>query len=223
MGRRPTSPIPEHLVEQFYGLVWDCASRCQFTHPLTGKDVDFGGWSNAMTLRRHAISVLWLTSCALRFSELRRLKAADVSQAGYSAYITRSKGGLSGQVEVAKALVAITFNWRSLDSRLLNSEWLIPSRTGKQLNNNGFNRDACGFFGELFPGVPLTSHCFRDTACQLAMSQAGQVRIVQRLMGHRRATTTEGYLAKQEANSFQLRLYEREYAPTDSGAVPEVV
>ena len=223
MGRRATSPIPSHLVKQFYGVAWDAAIACRYTHPVTGVDIDFSSWPNMMTLRRHAIAVLWLTACAMRFSELRRLRAADVSTAGYSAYVLRSKGGKSGQVQVAKALVSTTFVWRSLDSRLFHSEWLIPSRTGGQLNNNAFNRDACGFFAELFTGVPLSSHCFRDTACQMAMEQAGKVRVVQKLMGHRRATTTEGYIAKSVADNIQLRLFEPEYGETGDSTTSEVL
>lgn len=205
--RRPTAPIPAHLIERFFATAWSLAADGSF---VTEKG-EVIGYSNRMhTVRRHAIACLWLTACAMRFSELRRLKAHDVSAAGYSAYILRSKGGLSGQVELSQRLVSMTFDWRSVRGVEFASEWLIPSRTGNQLSINTFNRDACGIFRNIF-GIPLTSHCFRDTACQMAIVQGASVRVVQRLLGHRSAITTEHYLRKQQVDAFQLRLFEGEY------------
>ncbi len=203
MTRRPTAPIPEHLVERFFQVAWDLAADAKYVDQWP----ELRQAGHVHTVRRHAIACLWLTACGLRFSELRRLKVCDVSEAGYSAFITRSKGGLSGQVDLSKRLVSLTFNWRGDRAVVLNSQWLIPSRTGNQLSINAFNRDACGVFRKIF-GIPLTSHCFRDTACQLAIVQGASVRVVQRLLGHRSAITTEHYLKKQQAQAFQLGLFD---------------
>lgn len=206
MVRRPTAPIPTHLVEAFYQVCWDIAADGHYVSqwPQLRPAAD-GAFRHIA--RRHALACLWLTACALRFSELRRLRVCDVSAAGYSAYISRSKGGLSGQVELSRRLVALTFDWRESSSVEFHSEWLIPTRTGRQLSINSFNRDSCGLFRSIF-GIPLTSHCFRDTACQMAIVQGADVRVVQRLLGHRSAITTEHYLRKQNARAFQLGLFE---------------
>lgn len=220
MPRRPTAPIPEHLLEPFYAAAWSIAADGRFVAP-SGEcfTVRAIGHSRYMG-RRHALAVLWMTACALRFSELRRIRMADVSAAGFSAFITRSKNGLSGHVDVARGLVALTLQWRSESSIEFHSEWLLPSQVGTQLDVNAFNRDACGMFRELF-AIPLTSHCFRDTACQMAMAQSGSVRVVQRLMGHRSARTTEHYLSKRSAEAFQLRLFESEYESEHRAATPQ--
>lgn len=199
--RRATAPIPPHLVERFYQVAWDIAADGEYVDewPQLRKA------GRIHMARRHALCCLWLTACALRFSELRRLKVSDVSASGYSVFITRSKGGLSGQVELSSKLIGMTFDWRGRRTIELNSEWLIPTRTGQQLSINAFNRDACGMMRSIF-GIPLTSHCFRDTACQMAIVQGADIRVVQRLLGHQSAITTEHYLRKQEVNAFQLAL-----------------
>lgn len=209
--RRPTAPIPSHLVERFYQVAWDIAADGTYCDQWP----ELRAAGRRFTVRRHALACLWLTACAMRFSELARLRAHDVSEAGYSAFITRSKGGLSGQVELSRRLVALTFEWRSERSNEFSSEWLLSSRTGNRLSINTFNRDACGMFRGIF-GIPLTSHCFRDTACQMAIVQGASVRVVQRLLGHKSAITTEHYLRKQQADSFQLRLFEGEYSEAAS-------
>lgn len=208
IARRPTAPIPKHLVERFFQVAWDIAADGNYFDPGRQRARLAG---RPHFVRRHAIACLWLTACAMRFSELARLKAHDVSRAGYSAFIMRSKGGLSGQVELSKRLVSLTFEWRNCGTAEFESEWLIPSSTGKKLSINAFNRDACGMFRSIFP-IALTSHCFRDTACQLAIVQGANVRTVQRLLGHRSAITTEHYLRKQQIEAFQLRLFEGEYS-----------
>ena len=205
MGRRATKPIPDHLVGRFFDAVWMLAIEGRY---VDAEGVNHRYGRNAFMRRRHALCVLWMTQCALRFSELQRLRIDDVSATGCSAWVQRSKGGKSGDVDVSAALIELTSRWRSTGSQSLNhSPWLIPSNSGTQLDNNAFNRDCCGYFQRIF-GVRLTSHCFRDTACQLAYRQSGQVQIVQRLLGHRSAQTTEHYLAKQRAESFRLELHE---------------
>ncbi|MGB7323504.1 MAG: site-specific integrase [Rubripirellula sp.] len=218
--RRATAPIPLDLVKPFYEAAWSLAASGWCT-AQDGHKIDWRSASGRRewTKRRHALSVLWLTSCALRFSEFRRLRVADVSLGSASTWVSRSKGGDSGAVDVARALITLTFDWRSQRTPAFVSPWLLPTRTGNRLDNDSFNRDACGMFGRMF-GIRLSSHCFRDTACQMAMRQSGELRVVQRLLGHRSARTTEHYLRKQQARSFQLSLYEPGN-PTESESVRE--
>ncbi|TWU66476.1 tyrosine-type recombinase/integrase [Crateriforma conspicua] len=208
MGRRPTVPIPPGMQEEFYDCLWHVAA-C-------------GGWRSAdgrrevrnlekrtakrWMRRRHALVCLWLTALAARFSEVRRLRMSDIALGSGSAFVHRSKGGASGDVELSRELIHLTLDWRSHRTEVFNSPYVLPSRTGGALDVDSFNRDAAKFFGELF-GIRLSSHCFRDTACQMAMDQSGKVRVVQSLMGHRSARTTEHYLAKLRVKAFQLSLF----------------
>ena len=208
MPRRPTLPIPETLVRPFYETVWSLASVGYSSGP-SGSFVDWRSATGkrAWQRRGHSLAVLWLTAGAMRFSELRRIRKADVSFGSSSVWVQRSKGGASDDVDVDRVLITLTFDWRLQRPDVFASPWLVPTRTGGQLDNNSFNRDACGMFARMF-GIRLSSHCFRDTACQMAMGQCGQLRVVQRLLGHKSARTTEHYLAKQRARAFQLALFE---------------
>lgn len=199
VGRRPTAPIPPHLVERFFGIAWAIADgSAAEAYP----DIKITGSEHLA--RRHAIACLWLAACAMRFSELRRLRTDDVSLAGGTAYIQRSKHGRSGHQKLSRRLLAITFAWRDEHAEICRSVWLIPSATGHQLSANAFNRDACGMFKDIL-GIELSSHCFRDTACQLALQQGASIRKVQRLLGHKSARTTEIYIGKQDEEAVELK------------------
>ncbi len=205
--RSKTKPIPEHLRERFYAMAWEVA--------VDGCYTDNYGYRRPLTKfpytsRRHALVVLWLTACALRISELRQLRVDDICTAGYSAYIRRSKGGLSGNLILSRRLIELTFTWREENTRVLTSPFLIPTRTGQPLSGStkkdNANRDALKPFAIALGMAKLTTHCFRDTACQMALVQGAEMKVVQTLMGHKSLGTTEIYAAKQQARSFQLAL-----------------
>ncbi len=205
MSRKATQPIPEAIREQFYLAAWDLA----YTGYLYRAGYTIALCKNSRglhTKRRHGLVVLWLTAIAGRFSELRRLKVADVSRADHSIFVKRSKRGLSGRVTVDPDLLTLTLKWRSLRAGTLTTEWLLPNQCGNQLDINAFNRDVCNRFGAMFD-IPLSSHCFRDTACQDAMRQSQSIQATQRLLGHSSARTTDIYVAKLEGERIQLSLY----------------
>lgn len=203
MSRGPSMPLPSHLMEPFYTLCWELASNPEYVLQEHGIRV-----RPTHTTRRHALAALWMTACALRFSELRRLRASDVSRSGFHAYVTRSKGGLSGHVPLSKTLIATTFAWREERTETLTSPWLLPSRTGNQLSINSFNRDAGNLFEALL-GIKVLSHSFRCTAAQLAIVQGSKAREAQSLLGHKSQHTTELYLQKLATRAFQLSLFEQ--------------
>ena len=193
-------PIPESLREDLYTGVWDLA----LSGTMHAQRGSFG--DGTLLSMRHGLVILWMTACALRFSELRRLEYRDLGPD--SIYVTRSKRGKSGMVSVVPKLIAATLAWRSwyVASTVANEpSELLTSLRGGPLNVNVFNRDVCRPLGELF-GFRLSSHCFRDSACQYAYAQTSSIRSVQALMGHSSVKTTEHYLRKQQAASFQLLL-----------------
>lgn len=198
--RRATQPIPSHLVDRFISLAWSIADG---DFPASDWARIAGRNRPPVHAQRHAIAALWSVSCALRFSELRRLHVADVSHSGAIVRVTRSKGGASNVVPVPGRLIDATFAWR-VTAVSVPSPWLLATPSGGQLTNNAFNRDASQMFASLL-GVPITSHSFRDTACQLAVGQGETVFAIQQFMGHRSAHTTEVYLRKRQAGAMRLR------------------
>jgi integrase len=191
-------PVPAAIWEQVFFGVLDLACFGRIVTPRGS----FG--DGGLVARRHGLAIRWMIACALRFSELRRLSVSDLSHD--AVYVHRSKRGRSGMVSVGADLVTDTLRWRGLlfGGGKGPSE-LLPSQRGTPLDNNAFNRDVCKPLGFLY-GFALSSHCWRDTACQLAYVQTSSIRSVQTLLGHRSVQTTEIYLAKQQAQSFRLSL-----------------
>lgn len=201
-ARSATHPVPAHLVERFISLAWSMVE---------------GHWPGAMRqgqrrpncLERHGLAALWGVSAALRFSELAELRVEDVSPAGFTAWVKRSKRGVHGLVQVSPRLIAATMKWRA-DHGTDAAPWLLPNRSGNRLDNNAYNKAIAGTFGQLL-GVKLSSHSFRDTACHLAVSQGASVYEVQRFLGHKTAITTEHYLKKVQAQGLRLHAVDASY------------
>lgn len=226
MTRKATRPIPPETRSAFYLAVWDLAWMGHFYRQTPG-DSDafltrFG--SGSIVARRHGLTILWLTAIAGRFNELASLRAKDVDSR--CVQLQRSKGGASHGLTVDADLVQCTTAWhnrvgqvamaegRSREAQwcrtMRDSEYLLPSVRGGRLSCDVFNRDVAGPLGQLF-GCRLSSHCFRDTACQQAMEDVRRdasldVRSVQAFMGHKSVRTTEVYLRKQQNEQLCLSL-----------------
>lgn len=226
--RAATRPIPVDVRPALYLAAWDLAWSGHFYRMAPG-DCDsflqrFG--SGSIVARRHGLTILWLTAIAGRFNELARLTAEDVE--GVTVELQRSKRGAKHGITVDTSLIECTaawhrkvgqiaaddLVWQNKQTRwcaaMLSSQYLLPSVSGGRLNCDVFNRDVARPFGELF-GIRLTSHCFRDTACQQAMAAVKRdanldVRAVQALMGHKSIRTTEVYLRKQQNEQLCLSL-----------------
>ena len=226
--RSATRPIPEDLRRQFYLAVWDLAWSGHFYRhkPLQSNAFLSRFGSGSIIARRHGLTILWLTALAGRFNELAKLLVADVD--GESVSLARSKGGSAHTVTVDRELLQCTAAWhgrvgaiaagecrasyrvREWAKAMLAAPNLLPSSTGSGLNVNVFNRDVAGPLGSLF-GIKLSSHCFRDTACQEAMRLVKRdahldVRAVQAFLGHSSVRTTEYYLRKQQTEQICLPL-----------------
>lgn len=228
--RSATRPIPEDLRRQFYLAIWDLAWSGHFYQPTLAASATsaflsrFG--SGSIVARRHGLTILWLTALAGRFNELAKLQVADVD--GESVSLARSKGGKEHTLTVDRELLQCTAAWhkrvgliavgdskasyrvREWAKAMLASPQLLPSSTGGRLNVNVFNRDVASPLGWLF-GIKLSSHCFRDTACQEAMRLVKRdanldVRAVQAFLGHSSVRTTEYYLRKQQTEQICLPL-----------------
>lgn len=217
--RAATRPIPEPLRRPFYLACWDLAWSGHFyRQPPTGGDkflARFG--SGSLVARRHGLTILWLTAIAGRFNELAKLRLIDVDV--QAVCLQRSKRGRSHSIAVDAELLDCTRAWHARlaiaddpwSAAMRDSPYVLPSARGTPMNVNVFNRDVAGPLGQLF-GLRLSSHCFRDTACQEAMKAVKcdanlDVRAVQALMGHASVRTTEIYLRKQDESRMQLSLF----------------
>lgn len=214
--KQPSRPLPEAIRERFFMAVWELAWSGKF-HRYVPNQIPFfvPMGRGTVTTRRQALSILWLTALAGRFNELASLRVTDVDCVTREVRIYRSKGGKSHTILVHQNLIRCTQAWHARLALEKNYEqispYLFPSRNGGKLNRNVFNRDVTGPYGLAF-GCRLSSHSFRDTACQMAMNKVAEdstldVRAVQAFMGHRSMSTTEHYLRKQTQAGMQLDLY----------------
>lgn len=219
--RSATRPIPEELRAPLYLAAWDLAwaghfyrSRPDNCDPFLER---FG--SGSLVARRHGLTILWLTALAGRFNELASLRLNEID--GNVVTLQRSKRGASHAIIVDDELIECTAAWhqrvgssatkKRAAEAMHRCPYVLPSCRGGMMNVNVFNRDVAGPLGELW-GLRLSSHCFRDTACQEAMRLVKadanlDVRAVQALMGHRSVRTTEIYLRKQQSKQLCIPLF----------------
>lgn len=223
---KATLPVPVGLREEFYLAMWELAIYGYFVKSIPpGAPAFFGRFGcGSLIARRHGLTILWLTAMAGRFNELAKLRLADVD--GCNVQVHRSKGSKSHSIAIDADLIECTKAWHQrigqqvvrnnspreqarLDA-MHRSPLLLPSATGGRLNINVFNRDVAGPLGFLF-GCKLSSHCFRATACQLAMQLVKQdasldLRFVQSILGHASIRSTEIYIQKQQQQQMPLPL-----------------
>jgi integrase len=165
-----------------------------------------------LTRQRHGFVMETMLRCGLRFSELARLKRADLSSNGM-VQITRSKRGLDGEIMVPSdfAMRLIAWHGRYCSQYQRYSPLLFPSRSGGQLAIKVFN-EMLTEFGGLFEALKISSHCFRDTAAVLFIGQRdpnGQrtdIVDAARFLGHNRVSSTEIYISKKEQSAIHLKL-----------------
>lgn len=219
--RKATRPIPEAMRTEIYMAVWDLAWSGHFYRTCPPGAAPFlrRFGSGSLVARRHGLTILWLTALAGRFNELASLRLSDID--GNVVNLQRSKRGARHAIVVDEDLIHCTAAWHNRLGQFAvdhprrgvpahRSVYLLPNHHGGQINCNVFNRDVAGPLGELW-GLRLSSHCFRDTACQEAMrlvkhDASLDVRAVQALMGHRSARTTEIYLRKQQSSQLCIPL-----------------
>jgi integrase len=226
--RAATRPIPPQQREAVYMAVWDLAWSGHFYSTAPTAAAFFGRFgSGSMVARRHGLTILWLTALAARFNELASLQVRDVDGTGVT--LQRSKRGSMHVVQVDQTLIDCTRAWHNRVSSVAigdtptrwpkelawcramrDSQFLLPANTGGPMCCNVFNRDVMAPLGDLF-GLRLSSHCCRDTACQVAMRLVSHdasldMRAVQAFMGHQSLKTTEYYLRKANASQLCLPL-----------------
>ncbi len=210
MPRRASKPIPERVLNEFYLAVWDLAwsGKCYRSVPPSEFDAgkpffqQFGIGSNVS--RRHGLVVLWSTACALRFSELRRLRVIDVDTQACTVFVSRAKGSNDETLRVEPMLIECTIAWHRRVQ--IKSHLLLPNEHGKPLNNKVFNRDVAKPLGSMF-GIEISHHSFRDTACGIGFANGNDARAVQRFLGHKSAKTTEIYAKKSAPLPMQIPLF----------------
>ncbi len=142
---------------------------------------------------RDRVMVEVLSGTGIRIGELVGLDVGDVNLR--AALLTiRAKGGVPEARHLNRRLV------RSLRTYLRRRKRLEPSsnalfvgRSGRRLTARHFARRLRGWLTEACVDPRITPHTFRHTLATRLLGATGNLRLVQRALGHRRIDTTSRY------------------------------
>jgi len=210
MPRKATKPIPAKQFSAVLTAIRDLQVHGQAFvagQRFPGKVLTFEGRA-MLSRQRHGLVMETMLVRGLRFSELARMKAKQVTVNPPAIHVSRSKRGIDGAAPVPAELAIRLLNWHRRYCYLYSreSELLFPSRTGSQLRIRIFN-DMLHEFSSMFDALQLSSHVFRDTAAVKIIEQDGVTIVdVARFLGHRNTRSTEAYINKREQQEIQLNL-----------------
>lgn len=155
--------------------------------------------------RRIAVAVATLLLTGLRRGELLGLKWSDISDntltVNRGVYLSFGKPRVDEhQAKTASSLRTIpimpelAYLLRTLPKC---GEYIFATHDGGLLHPRNFNRDYNAFFKRLHEVEPsirrFSPHCCRHTYATLLLASGGDIRVIQRLLGHSDITTTARY------------------------------
>jgi integrase len=174
------------------------------THPDRGYLTHAQVAALAAAVPRHREVVRFLAYTGLRFGEMAALRVADFDMLRRRVNVSRSvteAGGLiwrtpkTGERRSVAFPAALTDELAVLMVGKAREDLVFTSTTGTVLRNTHFREDvfdpavrSCQATDETFPRI--TPHDLRHTAASLAVSAGANVKAVQRMLGHAKASMT---------------------------------
>lgn len=155
--------------------------------------------------RRTAIGIITLLLTGLRRGELLGLKWSDLTTDTLS--VNRAVYLQNGKPCVEEHQAKTESSLRTIPlvpelSHLLHTlskhgEFIFSTRNGTLMSPRNFSRDYDRFFAQLREEEPsirrLSPHCCRHTFATLSLSTSGDIRTVQKILGHTNIKTTARY------------------------------
>jgi site-specific recombinase XerD len=135
-----------------------------------------------------------MLEAGLRVSEIAELRRHDVDMAACRVTIRDSKGGKDRQVWVTEDLRDRIGEW--LERRPNSSEaWMFPTRTAQQTSPRSIRRSVKTYAerAELKDWKAVSPHTLRHTFATNLLQETGNIRLVQKALGHARLSTTMIY------------------------------
>ena len=169
--------------------------------PATLSRSDVASLLNAMTGTTRALFAT-IYYCGLRFQEATRLRPQDVAQ-DKTFLKVRGKGSRDRLIPIVDDLKGI------LDGLDMTGPWLFPSRVKKRKGHamSGALTDIRRPLetARILAGInqKITPHQLRHSYATHLLESGADLRIIQRLLGHRSVTTTQIYAAVSMATMKQ--------------------
>ena len=135
-----------------------------------------------------------MLEAGLRVSEVAELRRCDVDMTACRVTIRNGKGDKDRQVWVSEGLRDRIDEW--LDRRPDTPDgWMFPTRTGRQTSPRSIRRSLKTYAerAELDDWGSVSPHTLRQTFATNLLRQTGNIRLVQKALGHARLSTTMIY------------------------------
>ncbi|GGA96444.1 hypothetical protein ERX37_03480 [Macrococcus hajekii] len=96
------------------------------------------------------------------------------------------------------------------ETKELNSTYIFLSINGDRFTNQAFRNQLKKYCREFNIATNITPHMFRHTASMLFLENGGNIRVLQKLLGHRKLATTEIYAHVSED---LMQIQKENYSP----------
>lgn len=155
--------------------------------------------SDDVLASRDRVMVEVLSGTGIRIGELVGLDICDVDLRATRLTI-RAKGGASEARYLNRRLIRSLRAYLRRRTRLgVSSGALFVGRSGRRLTSRHFARRLRGWLTEAGIDRRVTPHTFRHTLATRLLSATGNLRLVQRALGHRSIGTTSRYAQLPDA------------------------
>jgi len=149
--------------------------------------------SDDFLAHRDRVMVEVLSGTGIRIGELVGLDVRDVDLNAAQLTI-RAKGGVQEARHLNRRLVrSLRAHLRRRKRLAASSSALFVGRSGRRLTARQFARRLHGWLATAGVNRRITPHTFRHTLATRLLSATGNLRLVQRALGHRRVDTTSRY------------------------------
>ena len=147
---------------------------------------------NSSTNPKHALLLKLIYSCGLRVSEAVRIKVTDIDLEDRTLHVRKGKGKRDRLIPLPEQLCS---EIRSFIHPLDHNPYLFKSRPGSNthLTPNSVRLMLKNISRKAGIKKPVHPHTLRHSFATNLLEQGTDIRYIQRLLGHKRITTTELY------------------------------
>ena len=135
-----------------------------------------------------------MLECGLRVSEVSDLKRDDVDMMAYQLVVREGKGGKDRQLWFPEDLQDLLGDW--LERRPETDEgWMFPTRSGSRTNPRSIRRTVKTYAKRagISWAEDVSPHTLRHTFATRLLRRTGNIRLVQKALGHSDLSTTMIY------------------------------
>ncbi|UBH14417.1 tyrosine-type recombinase/integrase [Macrococcus armenti] len=142
-------------------------------------------------LRSYAIMLLLLDTMA-RINEILSLKYEDIDLNNQTVYLSNTKNNKYRIVNFTNKTKRVLIDYMNANDSY-TCEYVFTTVDDKQLNPEAFRKQLRHYIKRFNIENSFSCHAFRHTAAQEFLRNGGDVRILQKILGHSRITSTEIY------------------------------